>query len=118
VGDGFVSSGDRVRNRKTHFNHDRTRYYRRATCREVSGLHLEWQKRMPDVVCVYDSKECLACIVQAGGDPIDGRAQRILQIRGFLSALLAAQQFHLNQAHGVDVWVAQADGTGEHAIAA
>jgi hypothetical protein len=57
-------------------------------------------------------------IVQTGRDSVDGRAQRILQFRSLCSQLFAPQKFHLNQAHGIDVGIPQADRAGQHAIAA
>src|SRR5689334_23299551 len=59
----------------------------------------------------------LACIVQPGGDAIDRGAERIFQVRGSLAFLLAVQQLDLNQAHGVHVWIPQANGAGQHTVA-
>ena len=48
--------------------------------------------------------------------PLIVAPKRVLQVRGLFAFLLAAQKLYLDQAHGIDVRVAQADGAGEHAI--
>src|SRR5258708_2136864 len=57
-----------------------------------------------------------AGVVQAGGDSVDGGAQGVVQVGRIVPALLALQQFHLNQTHGIDVRVAKFDGSREYGI--
>ena len=50
-----------------------------------------------------------AGVVQAGGDAVDGRAQRVVEHFGVGAGAFAAEQLDLDQAHGIDVRIAQAD---------
>lgn len=47
----------------------------------------------------------LARIMQAGGDSVNRRSQRFVQLVRVIARLFPAQQLHLNQAHGIDVGV-------------
>ena len=60
---------------------------------------------------------CSSRVMQSSRDSVDGRTQRVFQFRALLSLLLAPQEFDLNQAHGIDIRVAQANRAGQHAIA-
>src|SRR5215469_13158217 len=61
-------------------------------------------------------QQTLACIVQASGNSVDGRAKWIFQFPTLTALLFAAQEFDLNQAHRINVWIAQADGAGEDSV--
>ena len=43
----------------------------------------------------------------------DGRGQSVIEFAACLSGPFAAQQFHLDQAHGIDVRIAQLQGMGQ-----
>src|SRR5664279_811527 len=56
-------------------------------------------------------------IVQTGGDSIHGRSDGVVQLLSLFPAALSPQQFNLDQAHGIDVGIAEPDRAGKHGIA-
>src|SRR3984893_12369868 len=66
-----------------------------------------WEHRRPG------RSEDLPRIVQPGGDAVDGGAQSVIYPVCGGAGPLAAEEFDLHQAHGVNVRVAQADGAGQ-----
>ena len=64
------------------------------------------------------SRSASTRVMEASGDSVDGCAQGEVQVRAVRIALFSAQKFHLNQAHGIDIRVAQLNGSGQHSIVA
>ena len=59
----------------------------------------------------------LARVVQSGSDTVDGRAQRIFELRRILPSLLAPQEFHLDQAHRIHIRIAQMNRARQNPVA-
>src|SRR5436190_2106469 len=55
-------------------------------------------------------------VTQSRCDPVDGCAQGEVKLGAGIAVPLAAQQFQLNEAHGVHIWIAQAYGAVKHRI--
>src|SRR5262245_14007258 len=53
-------------------------------------------------------------ISQSRRDAIDCSCQGIVQFRRVFARAFPAEQFHLNQAHWVDVRISEPDGSGKH----
>src|SRR5437764_496803 len=58
------------------------------------------------------------CVAQTGGDAVDGRGQRVIQIFVLHTVLFAAEERDLNQAHRINIRITQANRAREHRIAA
>ena len=54
--------------------------------------------------------------MQAGGDPIDGCRQGIIQLFRIIPRLFPPQKVDLDQTHGIDIRIAQANGSSENTI--
>jgi hypothetical protein len=54
--------------------------------------------------------------MQAGGDPVNGSAQRVVEFGTLLAFLFTPQKFDLDQTHGIDIGITQADGAGQDAV--
>lgn len=57
-----------------------------------------------------------AGIAQAGGDSADCGGYGAVDFGGVFTGSFAAQHVHLDEVHGIDVWVSQPDGMGENLI--
>src|SRR5438270_11993515 len=55
---------------------------------------------------VHPSSLISPCVAQTGGNAVDGRGQRVIQIFVLLTILFAAEERDLNQAHRINVRVA------------
>src|SRR6266852_4316264 len=51
----------------------------------------------------FFSNHALAGVMQSSGDAVDGGGESVVELSGVIAGALAAQQFHLNQAHGINV---------------
>src|SRR5436190_21789027 len=57
-----------------------------------------------------------AGVSQTRRDAVDRGGQRIIQMRRIFAGTLAAEEFHLNQAKGINIRIAQTYGTVENGI--
>src|SRR5436305_166199 len=58
----------------------------------------------------------LPCVSEAGGDAIDCGGEGVVKRLVFLTGAFSAKKLDLNQAHGIHVWVAPADGACQNWI--
>jgi len=55
-------------------------------------------------------------VSEPGGDAVNGAGYRSVDLGCVFAGAFAAEQVDLDEAHGIDVGIAQADGAGKHSI--